>query len=134
MADRPQHLIIVTHPGQDGIDIFSAHHERADAEVMFERLEALLPGGASVSLIEVPENDGVVKGSKPVRKVESIPVAAVAAPVQQLAQPVATPPTPKQPYRLRTEEELEQATMRALSSGGSQIISSAILDDDEPMS
>lgn len=133
MSDRPNHLIIVTHPGQDGIDIFSAHHDRSDAEVMFDRLEALLPAGASVSLIEVPETDGVVKGSKPVRKVECVP-AASSAPSQQTAQPAPPPSAQKQPYRLRTEEELEIATMRALSSGGSQIISSAVLDDDEPIS
>lgn len=132
MNDRPQHLIIVTHPGQDGIDIFSAHHDRSDAETMFERLEVLLPGGASVSLIEVPETDGVVKGSKPVRKVECAPSASV--PSQQAAQPAPPPPVQKQPYRVRTDEELEAATMRALNAGGSQIISSAILDDDEPTS
>jgi hypothetical protein len=64
MSDRPTHLVIVTHAGRQGIDLFSAHYTESAARVMHGRLAALLAKtGSAAHMIEVPETEGVVEAS-----------------------------------------------------------------------
>jgi hypothetical protein len=60
---RPSYLIVVA--GKNGLEIFSAHNLAGDADLTFERLDALLRStGEKVYLIEVPQKEGMVKGVK----------------------------------------------------------------------
>ena len=108
MADRPSYLIIVT--GKNGLELFSAHHAKDDAEVTRDRLEALLRStGSQVHMIEVPEIEGVVKGEK---KPEP-PMLAFKEP-----PPPPSFSVPTVVHRAQTDAEFEDQTRQMLRSNG----------------
>jgi len=117
MTDRPTHLIIVTHPGEAGLELFSAHYTENAAKTMLTRLERLLsPTGSKAHLIEVPEIEGVAD----VGDLPPLP-AAVARPV--VAPPAApVPPAEKPaPFRRLSREEFAAET-EAMEMSGARVI------------
>ncbi len=113
MTDRPTHLIIVTHPGEAGLELFSAHYTENAAKTMLTRLERLLsPTGSKAHLIEVPEIEGVAD-------VGELPPLQVPAPVLQVAAAPA-PPAPAEkpaPFRRLSREEFAAETAEMEMSG-----------------
>lgn len=113
MADRPSYLIIVT--GKNGLELFSAHHAEDDAEVTRDRLEALLRStGSQVHLIEVPQVDGVVKGSKS-KEAPSHDAPALGVVVTEVKTGTKVLASP---YRPATDAEFEEQTRQMLRSNG----------------
>jgi hypothetical protein len=114
MSDRPSYLIIVTHQGNESLDVFSAHHAEADAKTMYNRLRSLLaPTQSIVHMVEVPEVEGVARAPEP------------APPPVLTATPVPAPVR-----RPLTQEEFEEETRRMLESDESVIISDTPDIDD----
>jgi hypothetical protein len=111
MSDLPGYLIIIT--SLDGkLDVFSAHHTDNEAKIMHDRLSAILGGGITAHLVEVPTCEGVVSASeKPVR-----PAKTVTAPEQpaEAPQPPAPPPAP---FRRLSAEQFEEETRNMLENG-----------------
>jgi hypothetical protein len=126
MSDRPGYLIVVTHAGQDGVDLWSAHYTEDEAALMHERLAALLSATTSrAHLIAVPEDKGVVKAATLMRAAPATAAAPVAAPA-----PVPAPAEPPPPFKRISpaafEEETRQMMENALNGIGR--------DADDPLS
>ena len=117
MTERPQYLVIVTHPGEAGLELFSAHYTETAAKTMLIRLERLLsPTGSKAHLIEVPEIEGVAD----VGELPPLP-AAVAGPV---VTPPAAPVPPAEkpaPFRRLSREEF-MAETDAMEMSGARVI------------
>lgn len=131
-VSSPRWLILVS--DVSGPRLFSAHCTEDAAATMRDSLDGLTE--ATVTMLEVPTTEGIMK-AEPRDKPKPAPVVARAASEPAVAASAPAQPAPRpsrSAYRERTPEELELATMRALDAGGSQIISSAILDDAEPIS
>lgn len=113
MTDRPSHLIIVTHPGESGLELFSAHYTESTAKTMLTRLERLLsPTGSKAHLIEVPETEGVAD----VGELPPLPAAVARPAVPAPAAPV--PPAEKPaPFRRLSREEFAAETAEMEMSG-----------------
>lgn len=113
MTDRPTHLIIVTHPGEAGLELFSAHYTEGAAKTMLTRLERLLsPTGSKAHLIEVPETEGVAD----VGELPLLPAAVARPAVPAPAAPV--PPAEKPaPFRRLSREEFAAETAEMEMSG-----------------
>jgi hypothetical protein len=113
----PTHLIIITHPGHGGLELFSAHHAEEDARLMVARMERLLkPSGAHVHLVEVPFEEGVVDlGELPplpeAKPAQPSPVAAPSAPPQPPAEKPA-------PFRRMSRAEFAADTEAQEMNGG----------------
>jgi hypothetical protein len=136
VSSSPRWLIIVTDDA--GPRLFSAHCKEDAAKTMRDSLDGLT--AATVTMIEVPNAEGIMKSEpreKPAHAVMMAPAAVVSISAQPapVETPAPAPAAPSRPaYRTKTPEQLEMETARALARGGSQIISDAILDDDEPIS
>lgn len=118
MTDRPAYLIIVTHAGQAGLELFSAHHTEQEARVMLTRMERLLaPAGSRTHLIEVPTCEGVAD----VGELPPLPVAprnaAAPASLAQIEPQAEKPP----PFRRRTQAEFLAET-EAMMTGDDGIV------------
>jgi hypothetical protein len=113
MSARPQYLVIVTHKGQDRLDLFSAHCVETEADTMYGRLKSLLRStDSSVHMLTVPENAGVIDTPAP----PPVPFA-----------PVKTADKPKVVRKKLSQEEFEEETRAMVESGNSVIIS----DEDD---
>ena len=111
MTDRPTHLIIVTHPGQAGLELFSAHRNEADAVIVLGRLARLLgPTGSKAHLIEVPLGDGVAD----VGELPPLPVLQAAAAPALPAPPAERPA----PFRRLSQAEFMAETEAMEMNGG----------------
>ena len=112
MADRPSYLILVTHQGQKGVEIFSAHYTEEDASKMHARLGALLATtGSVVHLVEVPEIEGLVSPDKAsCRRIEP-------KDDPQASKPAPAPVQPPSSMPLTQEEYEEQARQLAKGNG-----------------
>lgn len=107
---RPDYLIIVTHAGQTGLELFSAHYTEADARVMLTRMQRLLaPAGSRAHLIHVPETEGVADVGElpplpPAQDAEpadpSVPPKVKPAPFRRIGDrmPLDDDPTPDRTY------------------------------------
>lgn len=103
MSDRPAHLIIVTHPGQAGLELFSAHYTEGAARTTLSRLDRLLsPTGSKAHLVTVPEVEGVIDGADlpPLVPAPVPQVAAAHAPATPAAPPAEKPARPEKFRRL----------------------------------
>jgi hypothetical protein len=119
MSDRPTHLVIVTHAGKQGIDLFSAHHTESAARVMHGRLAALLAStGSAAHMIEVPETEGVVEAS----------VMVEAAPATR-PQPEPAPPVVPVPYKPVSREAFAEEARRLAEAEASGIVTDTPMPD-----
>lgn len=110
MSDRPQHLVIVTHKGQDRLDLFSAHCDEADANIMYTRLKSLLRStDSSVHMVTVPEASGVIDAP------------ALPSPLPAPINPDVT--QPKVVRKKLSQQEFEEETRAMLQNGESLVIS-----------
>jgi hypothetical protein len=101
MSDRPGHLIIVTHPGQAGLELFSAHYTESAAQTVLDRLQRLLaPTGSKAHMVVVPECEGVADvGELP-------PLPPVPTTEAKPASSAPPPPAEKPaPFRRMSREE-----------------------------
>lgn len=106
-SDRPKYLIMVTQSG-GGLDIWSSHHEREDAETMKDRLEDLCGlTGNRPFLIEVPVSEGIQKAQQPKRKIQQSPPGTVVPIIQKDAQPIL--PQSAEEFQEETKKIMQQA-------------------------
>lgn len=101
MSDRPAHLIIVTHPGQAGLELFSAHYTEGAAQTTLARLDRLLaPTGSKAHLVTVPEVEGVIDGADlPPLVPAPVPQVAAAHVPTASAAPLAKKPAKPEKFR-----------------------------------
>jgi hypothetical protein len=111
MSDLPGYLIVIT--SLDGkLDVFSAHHTDNEARIMYDRLSAILGGGITAHLVEVPTCEGVVKAAEaPVQ-----PARQAQPPASQETAP-QPPAAPAQPFRRLSAEQFEEETRNMLENG-----------------
>jgi len=119
MTDRPGFLILVTHAGQAGVELWSAHYTTDEAARVHERLSALLGLTTSEAhIIAVPETDGVTVLDRP---------PAAAAPLDAVPAPDA--PTPAaQPFRRQGRPSIAERARQASEAAAMGIAR----DADEP--
>jgi hypothetical protein len=118
MSDRPTHLVIVTHAGHQGIDLFSAHYTESAARTVHGRLQALLAKtGSAAHMVEVPETEGVVEAAEPVA---AVPAAAPAPAVK--SGPVIPPAEKSAPFKRLSAEQFAEETRAMLEADANGIV------------
>jgi hypothetical protein len=118
MSDRPTHLVIVTHPGQTGLELFSAHYGEDAARIMLTRMERLLaPAGSRAHLIEVPSSEGVAD----LGELPPLPLAPKQAAAPAPASTAQPAPEPK-PFRRLSAEQFAEETRLLLEAEANGIV------------
>ena len=118
MTDRPAYLVIVTHPGQTGLELFSAHYGEEAARTMLTRMERLLaPAGSRAHLIEVPPFEGVAD----LGELPPLPAAPKQAAAPALAAQPALEEKPK-PFRRLSAEQFAEETRAMLEADANGIV------------
>jgi len=120
MTERPTHLIIVTHPGEAGLELFSAHYTEVEARLMQARLERLLsPTGSKAHLIEVPLDDGVADvGELPPLVAQTVQAVTV---FPGAIAPAPAPAEKPAPFRRLSHEQFIAET-EAMEMSGARVI------------
>ncbi len=103
VSKQPKYLVLVIN--MNGLDSLSAHVDRESAESMFNWLHDLLAGSPSkVSIVEVPEKEGVVKFEQPA-SVDPTPF------IPTIVEPVETSSRVRTPM---SQEDFQEETRRMI--------------------